>query len=134
MMQIDRQSGVPTYLQIVRQIKNLIAVGELRPGVRLPPIRQLAVDVGVNFNTIAHAYKKLGSEGVISTHRGLGSFVAEQPDPSPLEQRRQEVLASVFNKSFVEALNLGFSMPELEDAVIKQLTRWWIETQKQDLD
>ena len=128
MMQIDRQSGVPTYLQIVEQIKNLIAVGKLQPGERLPPIRQLAVDVGVNFNTVAHAYKELDREGIISTRRGLGSFVPDQPDQLPLAQRRREMLASVFSKPFVQALKLGFSMPEIEEAVIQQLTRWWTET------
>ena len=134
MMQIDRQSGVPTYLQIVKQIKNLITVGELQPGERLPPIRQLAVDLGVNFNTVAHAYKKLNGEGVISTRRGLGSFVPDQPDPLPLAQRRREMLASIFSKPFAQALNLGFSMPEIEEAVIKQLTHWWIETQNPNLE
>ena len=134
MMQIDRQSRVPTYLQIVKQIKNLITVGELQPGERLPPIRQLAVDLGVNFNTVAHAYKKLNGEGVISTRRGLGSFVPDQPDQLPLAQRRQEMLASVFSKPFAQALSLSFSMPEIEEAVIKQLTRWWIETQNPNLE
>ena len=134
MMQIDRQSRVPTYLQIVEQIKNLITVGELQPGERLPPIRQLAVDLGVNFNTVAHAYKKLNGEGVISTRRGLGSFVPDQPNQLPLAQRRQEMLASVFSKPFAQALSLGFSMPEIEEAVIKQLTRWWIKTQNPNLE
>ncbi|MBC8249514.1 MAG: GntR family transcriptional regulator [Anaerolineales bacterium] len=128
MMQIDRQSGVPTYLQIVAQIKNLVAVGKLQPGERLPPIRQLGVDLGVNFNTVAHAYKELDREGVISTRRGLGSFVPDQPDQLPLAQRRREILASIFSKPFVQALSLGCSMPEIEEAVIEQLTRWWIET------
>jgi GntR family transcriptional regulator len=133
-MQIDRQSGVPTYLQIVEQIKNLITVGKLQPGERLPPIRQLAVDLGVNFNTVAHAYKRLSREGVISTRRGLGSFVPDQPDPLPLAQRRQEMLASIFSKPLARALGLGFSMPEIEEAVIQQLTHWWIKTQNPNLE
>lgn len=133
-MQIDRQSRVPTYLQIVEQIKNLITVGQLQPGERLPPIRQLAVDLGINFNTVAHAYKELDRAGIISTRRGLGSFVPDQPDQLPLAQRRREMLASILSKPFVEALNLGFSMPEIEEAVIKQLTRWWTETQNPNLE
>jgi GntR family transcriptional regulator len=129
MMQIDRQSGVPTYLQIVSQIKNLIAVGKFQSGERLPTIRQLAVDLGVNVNTAAHAYKELSSEGVISTRPGLGSFVPDQPDQLPLAQRRQELLGSIFSKPFDEALRLGYSMREIEGAVIEQLTRWWTKTQ-----
>ncbi len=127
MMHIDRQSGVPIYLQIVGQVKNLIAVGKLQPDERLPPIRQLAVELEINFNTVAHAYKELSRQGVISTRPGLGSFVPDQPDQLPLAQRRREVLTSVFGKPFVEALSLGFSMPEIEEAVIEQLTRWWTE-------
>ena len=133
MMRIDRQSRVPTYLQIVEQIKNLITVGRFQPGERLPPIRQLAVDLGINFNTVAHAYKELDRQGVISTRRGLGSFVPDQPDQLPLAQRRREVLASMFGKPFAQALRLGFSMPEIEEAVIEQLTRWWTETRNSDL-
>jgi GntR family transcriptional regulator len=132
MMQIDRQSGGPIYLQIVRQIKNLITVGKFQPGERLPPIRQLAKDLGINFNTVAHAYKELGRQGVISTQPGLGSFVPEQPDQLPLVQRRREVLASIFGKPFAKALNLGFSMPEVEEAVIEQLTRWWTKVLNSD--
>jgi GntR family transcriptional regulator len=128
MMQIDRQSGVPIYLQIIEQIKNLITVGELQPGERLPPLRQLAVDLGINPKAVAHAYKELGREGVISTRRSLGSFVSEQPDQLPLAQRRREMLASMLSKPFAEALSLGYSMQEIEEAVIKQLTRWWAET------
>jgi len=104
-IQINRQSGEPAYLQIAGQIKNLIAVGRLQPGERLSPIR-----------------------GVIATRRGLGSFVSDQPDQSPLAQRRSELLSSIFSKPFVEALGLGYSMYDIEEAVIQQLTRWWTET------
>ena len=128
MMRIDRQSRVPTYLQIVEQIKNLIAVGKLQPGEQLPTIRQLAVDLGVNRNTVAHAYKELNEEEVIFARRGLGSFVSDQLDQLPLAQRRREMLVSIFSKPFVEALSLGYSMREIEEAVIEQLTRWWTET------
>jgi GntR family transcriptional regulator len=128
-IQINHQSGEPAYLQIVGQIKNLIAVGRLQPGERLPPIRQLAAELEVAHNTVAHAYKELAGEGVIATRRGLGSFVSDQPDQSPLSQRRPELLSSIFSKPFVEALSLGYSMYEIEEAVIQQLTRWWTKTQ-----
>ena len=127
-IQVNRQSGTPLYFQIVDQVKYLIATGGLQPGERLPSIRQLAVDLGVNFNTVAHAYKELGREGVISTQLGLGSFVSDQPDQLPLAQRRRELLGSLFSQPFIEALRLDYSMREIEEAVIEQLTRWWIET------
>lgn len=127
-IQINRQSGEPAYLQIAGQIKNLIAVGRLQPGERLSPIRQLAAELGIAHNAVARAYKELAGEGVIATRRGLGSFVSDQPDQSPLAQRRSELLSSIFSKPFVEALGLGYSMYDIEEAVIQQLTRWWTET------
>lgn len=128
-IQVNRRSEIPIYLQIVDQIKHLIATGRLRPGERLPAIRQLAVDLGVAHNTVAHAYKKLGKEGVIFARQGRGTFVSERFDRLPLERMRRERLGSIFSTSFVEALSLGYSMPEIEEVVIEQLTRWWTETQ-----
>jgi len=118
-IQVNRQSGTPLYLQIVDQIKHLIATGRLRPGERLPTIRQQAADLGVARSTVAHAYRELSKDGVISTQQGRGTFVSEQPNR----------LGSMFSKPFVEALSLGYSMQEIEEAVIEQLTRWWTETQ-----
>jgi GntR family transcriptional regulator len=128
-IQINRKSEVPVYLQIVDQIKHLIAAGRLRPGEQLPTIRQLAVDLGVARNTVAHAYKELNREGVISTRQGRGTLVSEQPDQLQLARMRRERLGLAFSKPFVEALRLGYSMREIEEAVIEQLTRWWTETQ-----
>ncbi|MGA9350026.1 MAG: GntR family transcriptional regulator, partial [Anaerolineae bacterium] len=128
-IQINRKSRVPVYLQIVDQIKHLIAAGRLQPGEQLPTIRQLAVDLGVARNTVAHAYKELNREGVISTRQGRGTLVSEQPDQLQLARMRRERLGSVLEKPFVEALRLGYSMREIEEAVIEQLTRWWAETQ-----
>lgn len=128
-IQIDRKSRVPVYLQIVDQIKHLIAASRLQPGEQLPTIRQLAVDLEVARNTVAHAYKELNREGVISTRQGRGTLVSEQPDQLQLARMRRERLGSVFSEPFVEALRLGYSMREIEEAVIEQLTRWWAETQ-----
>ena len=133
-LQIDPDSSVPIYIQIEDSIHSLIAAGQLQPGEQLPTIRELAADIRVNLNTVARAYFELDKEGVISTQRGLGSFVPVQPDPLPLAQRRQEMLASVFSKPFAQALALGFSMPEIEEAVIEQLTRWWTETRNANLE
>ena len=131
-IQINRKSRIPLYLQIVDQIKQLVATGRLQPGEQLPTIRQLTVDLGVNRNTVAHAYKELNRERVISTQQGRGTFVSEQPDRLQLAQMRREKLGAIFSKPFVEALRLGYSMQELEEAVIEQLTLWWTETRSSD--
>ncbi len=128
-IQINRQSRIPVYLQIADQIEHLVVAGRLQPGERLPAMRQLAADLGVHRHTVAHAYEELAKEEIIYTRQGRGSFISEQPDRLPLAQMRHEKLGSIFSQSFVEALSLGYSMPEIEEMVIQQLTRWWTETQ-----
>jgi len=125
---------MPVYLQIVDQIKHLIATGRFQPGEQLPTIRQLAVDLEVNHNTVAHAYKELNREGVITTGQGRGTFISDRVDQLPLAQMRREKLEAIFTKPFVEALSLGYSMEEIEEAVIEQLPRWWAETRSPNLE
>ena len=131
-LHINRKSPIPVYLQISEQIKHLIAAGRLRPGEQLPTLQQLAVALGVNRNTVARAYKKLHREGVVSSRQGRRTFVSEQSDQLQLAQMRREKLGAIFDKSLVEALSRGYSMQEIEQAVIEQLTRWWTETNSSD--
>ncbi len=133
-IQVTREAGIPAYLQIVDQIKLLIATSKLQPGDPLPTIRQLALDLGVNRNTVARAYKELNREGVISTQQGRGTFVSERSERLPSAQMRREKLGAIFSKPFVEALSLGYSMEEIEEAVIEQLTHWWAETRSPNLE
>ncbi len=72
---IDAQSPTPVYRQIVSQLRGAIAAGELSPGDPLPTVRQLAGDLGVNFNTVANAYRALAEEGLVETHQGRGARV-----------------------------------------------------------
>ena len=65
-IELDFRSGIPIYVQIMDQIKHLIASGALRPGDQLPTVRQLAADLRVNFNTVARAYRMLDDAGIIS--------------------------------------------------------------------
>jgi GntR family transcriptional regulator len=72
---VDPRSGVPIYLQIIEQIKRSVALGVLQVGEQLPTVKQLAIDLTVNPNTVARAYRDLEREGVIETAPGRGSFV-----------------------------------------------------------
>src|SRR5947209_13842937 len=72
---IDPRSGVPIYLQIIEQIKRSVALGVLGPGEQLPTVKQLAVDLTINPNTVARAYRDLERDQVIETAPGRGSFV-----------------------------------------------------------
>jgi len=75
---IDANSRTPIYQQIAEGIKSLIARGVLSEGTALPPVRQMAADLGVNLNTIATAYRELQTEGLITVRHGLGAVVASQ--------------------------------------------------------
>jgi len=73
---VDEMDRRPIYQQVVDEIKALIARGELREGMALPPVRQVAADLGVNLNTIATAYRELQREGLINVRHGAGAVVA----------------------------------------------------------
>jgi GntR family transcriptional regulator len=74
-IQIDFRSGQPIYLQIVEQIRQMVARGELQPGDQLPTVRQLATDLRVNFNTVARAYRLLDEAGLIGDYDRIGGGV-----------------------------------------------------------
>ena len=76
---IDTKSGVPFYRQIIEQVKFAIARGDIQAGDRLPTVRQLAVDLSINPNTVIRAYREMEIEGVLNTQQGSGTFV----DPNP---------------------------------------------------
>jgi len=85
---ISPRDGVPIYLQVVQQVRRLVASGELMPGDELPSIRSLADQLVVNPNTVAHAYRELESAGIVTTSRGLGTYVTETSQSTAHAERR----------------------------------------------
>jgi GntR family transcriptional regulator len=85
---IDEQDGRPMYRQVVDGIKELIARGELAQGSGLPPVRQVAADLGVNLNTIAFAYRELQKEGLIKIRHGAGAVVVSHVTGQGVEERQ----------------------------------------------
>ena len=75
---IDDRDARPLYKQVADEIKALIARGELAEGAALPPVRQLAIDLGINLNTVATAYRELQAEGLISIRHGAGALVSSR--------------------------------------------------------
>src|SRR2546429_6551027 len=75
---IDESDRRPIYRQVADEIKGLIARGELREGMALPPVRQVADDLGINLNTIAAAYRELQKEGLLKVRHGAGAFVSSR--------------------------------------------------------
>lgn len=113
---IDPASGVPFYRQIIDQIKYAIARGELRPGDQLPTVRQLAVDLAINPNTVGKAYSQLEILGILQTQQGSGTFISPQKvEVSELE--RQEKLDSLCRDFITSAASYGFTLDELIEAV-----------------
>src|SRR5712672_341859 len=74
---LDLQSGMPVYRQIIDQVNAARASGSIRPGDRLPTVRQLAVDLSINPNTVVRAYRELELTGALTTHQGTGTFLTD---------------------------------------------------------
>lgn len=122
-IEIDPQTKVPIYAQIEEQVRALIAAGQLDAGAQLPTIRELATDLGVNYNTVARAYGELDREGVIVTQQGKGSFVPVG-DEHEAAKKRQGKLEAVAAGAVEEARGLGYSPSEFAAAVVKAITHW----------
>ena len=110
--QIDSKSGVPFYRQIIEQVQFAISRGALVSGDRLPTVRQLAVDLSINPNTVIRAYRQLEIEGVLETHQGSGTFVGTQkPRVDELEQQR--MLDQILTELLARASGYGFNLDDV---------------------
>ena len=109
---LSQADGRPMYLQIMEQIRRLVAVGEWKAGQPLPSIRQLAVDLNISVITVKRAYLELEREGIIATQHGKGSVVAAAPDVST-RIYEQELTRHLEDATRVAAL-LGLSVRELQ--------------------
>jgi GntR family transcriptional regulator len=118
--QCDTSSRVPIYRQLIEQVRQGIARGRMKPGARLPSVRQLSRELVVNPNTIARAYTELEREGVLNTRPGMGVFVAE-PHPELNEAARRERLHSSLDGFLTEAVHLGFTVDEVMAAITERV-------------
>ena len=120
-LKIDFRSGLPIYIQVVEQIRRMLASGELKPGDQLPTVRQLATDLRVNFNTIARAYRLLDEAGLISTQQGRGTYIWEPPGPEAAHALRRQALAALTRHYLQEAAGLGFNLQEVAQTFAEEL-------------
>ena len=110
---VDSTSPTPIYAQLDRSIRTAIATGELGVGAQLPTVRQLAVDLAVNANTVARVYAQLERDGILETRRGVGTFVRESPSPQATRAHRERELRELIRRFVGDAALLGFTLPEL---------------------
>ena len=116
-LRLDPSSGVPFYRQIVDQVLLGVADGRFAPGAQLPTVRQLAVDLSVNLNTVAKAYREMELRGIVETQQGTGTFVA-QKKPEKKTAERDRALARLVEHFLALAAARGFTTEEVARAVM----------------
>ena len=119
---IDTKDPTPLHAQLERGIRVAIATQRLRPGDQLPTVRQLAVDLRVNANTVARVYLALEREGVLVTRRGVGTFIAEKVPKSAHEEHRKRRLNALTDQFLTETAALGYSPDEVTRHLARRVT------------
>ena len=116
---LDPASGVPFYRQVIDQVLLAVADGRLKPGTQLPTVRALAVDLSVNLNTIARAYREMEIRGIVETQQGTGTFVsARKPEKKTAERRK--ALERLVDQFLTTATAQGFTHEEFAEALLER--------------
>jgi GntR family transcriptional regulator len=118
--EIDKSSSLPVYAQLAEQIRWAIRDGRLSVGDGMPTVRQLAVDLRLNANTVARVYRDLQTEGILRLERGVGTFVAATAAP-PLDKRRRRSIENTTDRLIGIAVKAGMTPTELSQLIE---TRW----------
>jgi GntR family transcriptional regulator len=114
---IDARDRTPIYAQLERGLRAAIASSRLRPGDQLPTVRQLAVELGVNANTVARVYVELERAGVIETRRGVGSFISATPAQARPAREHERRLRAFVTRVLADADAAGFTGQEVVAAL-----------------
>src|SRR5689334_16934533 len=119
---IDSKDPTPLHAQLERGIRAAIATRRLQPGDQLPTVRQLAVDLRVNANTVARVYLALEREGVLAAKRGVGTFVTEHVPKSGHDEHRKRRLNALIDRFLTESTALGYSPDEVTEHLARRVT------------
>src|SRR6204780_1149832 len=111
-LKLDLRSGVPVYRQIIDQVRGGVAAGTLSAGDQLPTVRQLAVDLAINPNTVLRAYRELELGGMLETHQGTGTFISNKKTVRNSAERERQ-LTQLANEFAARAGAAGFNVEEL---------------------
>jgi GntR family transcriptional regulator len=117
LISIDARDATPIYAQLERAMRAAIATGKLQPGTQLPTVRQLAVELRVNANTVARVYAELERAGVIETRRGVGSFVTATPAQAHPPREHERRLRAFVTRVLADADAAGFSIDDVMTAL-----------------
>ena len=116
-LSIDSNDPTPIYAQLERALRAGIATGRLQPGDQLPTVRQLAVDLRVNANTVARVYAELERAAVIETRRGVGSFISATPAQARPPREHERRLRAFATRVLADADTAGFALDEVITAL-----------------
>jgi GntR family transcriptional regulator len=119
---LEPRDPTPIYAQLDRGLRAAIATGRLKPGDQLPTVRQLAVELQVNANTVARVYADLERAGVIETRRGVGSFIAAGGVEARPADAKARSLRSFATRVLADAAAAGFSVDEVVGALVERRT------------
>ncbi len=123
-IEIDLLSKIPIYVQIIDQVKHMIATGSLKPGDQLPTVRQMATDLRVNFNTIARAYRMLDDKGLISTQHGRGTYILPPSSEENGERLRRQDIEWLTRHYLNEAAGLDYTAEEVRKIFERYIIQW----------
>ncbi|HVV26532.1 MAG TPA: GntR family transcriptional regulator [Rhizomicrobium sp.] len=115
-----QDSGVPIYVQLREQILALIGRGLLKPGMRIPTMREVAVALKIDLNTVQRAYAELEHDGVLTKRRGIGTFVTEAP---PLARNTRRQVQDLAYKVAAQARGQGIALADLAEALARLAER-----------
>ena len=119
---LDPASGVPFYRHIIEQVLLAVGDGRLKPGERLPTVRALAVDLAVNLNTVAKAYKEMEIRGIVETQQGTGTFIAAK-QAAPKAKERKKAVQELADRFVALATARGIGIGELIDALSERASQ-----------
>jgi GntR family transcriptional regulator len=123
MVVLDARDATPIYAQLERGLRAAIASGRLHPGDQLPTVRQLAVDLRVNANTVARVYSDLERSGVLETRRGVGSFIRATAEEARSKKEHERRLRALATRVVADAAAAGFTPEEIVAAIRKEGVR-----------
>ncbi len=125
-LKINTADGAPIYLQIVDQVKRSVGMGRLKPEDPLPSVRQLALELTINPNTVVRAYLELEHQGFIYKRQGQGTYVC-RPALGAARRERNKIVGGLFEKAIAEAVSFGMSEPEISAIYDQLMQRYELE-------